>query len=114
LTGDAIPNGLAPWIMGSVFFVFAIAVVSTVGRKVRRTVRAAGLGLMDRMGGGLLGAAEGILVVALIFSVAANFLGRDHPTLADTYTLELLEQIEQVFQGASAVTAQVSSPPIFR
>jgi uncharacterized membrane protein required for colicin V production len=98
LTGNAIPGGLAPWIVGSVIFFFTITVISKVGRRVRASVREAGLGMMDRIGGGVLGAAEGVLVIALVFSAAANFMGRDHPNLADTYTLQAIEQLEQTFK----------------
>jgi uncharacterized membrane protein required for colicin V production len=112
LTGDLIPAGLSPWIVGSVIFVFTIAIVGKVGRAIRSTLRLAGMGLMDRLGGGLLGAAEGGLVIALVFNLAASAVGRDHPNLADTYTLQALEKIEQIIQDNPDVGLDVSSPPL--
>jgi membrane protein required for colicin V production len=106
-----ISPGAAPWIAGALLVVLAIALVTSIGRIVRRGVRAAGLGFADRVGGALLGTAEGVLVVALLLTLATGYLGRDHPALADTRTLEALEQLEQLAREAPAVGRDVASPP---
>ena len=111
LTGGRISANIAPWIAGALLVVLTIAVVTRVGRTIRRGVHAVGLGFIDRMGGMQLGAAEGMLMVALLFTLTERFLGRDHPTLTDTYTLEALEQLELVFHAAPAVDFDVASPP---
>jgi hypothetical protein len=54
------------------------------------------------------------LVIALAFIMASNLLGRDHPTLVDTYTLELIEKLEQKFHDTPEVTAQISILPPYR
>ncbi len=106
-----ISPGAAPWIAGALLVVLAIALVTSIGRIVRRGVRAAGLGFADRVGGALLGTAEGVLVVALLLTLATGYLGRDHPALADTRTLAALEQLEQLAREAPAVGRDVASPP---
>jgi uncharacterized membrane protein required for colicin V production len=112
LTGDAIPTGLSPWIVGSVIFVLTITLVAKVGRAIRKILRFAGLGIMDRLGGGILGAAEGTLVIVLLFNLAASAVGRDHPNLVDTYTLQAIEELEQIKQDMSDVDSDASSLPL--
>jgi len=81
--GDALPGpalhalalllvGLAVWIA-----------VRVAGALVRRGVQAVGLGFADRLGGAALGAAEGALLVALLFGVAGALAG-DHPALLES------------------------------
>jgi uncharacterized membrane protein required for colicin V production len=63
-------------------------------RLVRRGVRGAGLGLFDRLAGGLLGAAEGALVAAALVFALAALLGRDDEALAGTQSLRAFEWVE--------------------
>ncbi len=103
--------GVAPWIAGALLALLAIAGVTSIGRIVRRGVRAVGLGFVDRLGGALLGTAEGVLVVALLLTLVTGYLGRDHPTLADTRTLAAMEQLELLAREAPAANLGVASPP---
>lgn len=78
-----------------------VLAVAVLRRLVRSGVRGAGLGLVDRIAGGLLGAAEGALVAgALVFGLAA-LLGRDDEALSRTHSLRALEWAE----------AQLGVPP---
>lgn len=68
--------------------------VAVLRRLVRRGVRSAGLGLLDRVAGGVLGLCEGALVAgALVFGLAA-LLGRDDEALAGTHSLRAFEWAE--------------------
>jgi uncharacterized membrane protein required for colicin V production len=86
-------------------------VVTSLGRVIRRGVRAVGLGFADRVGGALLGTAEGVLVVALLLTFVTGYLGRDHPALADTRTLAAMEQLELLAREIPAADHDVASPP---
>jgi membrane protein required for colicin V production len=87
--------------------------VAVIGRLVRRGVRGAGLGLLDRLAGGLLGAAEGAVVVAAVALGLAALLGRDDPALERTRTLAALEATEQALgvAGPQVSAAPPSGPP---
>jgi membrane protein required for colicin V production len=92
--------------------VIAVAIVVTtavVGRLIRRGVRWAGLGFADRLGGGVVGAAEGALVVVVLTLIGIAVVGRDHPTLADSRTLAAFESAERLVTNAE--TPAVASPP---
>ncbi len=88
----------APWIGGALLGIVTIGVVTLLGRLLRRGARFAGLGWADRTGGALLGSAEGVLVAAVILSLLGQAIGRDHPLLARSRSLEALEQLEQIAQ----------------
>jgi uncharacterized membrane protein required for colicin V production len=87
--------------------------VGVLSRLAHRGMREAGLGLADRVAGGLLGAFEGALVVAaLVFGLTA-LLGRDDSALAGTRSLAAFEWVEErlgVAVGESP-RAGLSSPP---
>jgi membrane protein required for colicin V production len=76
---------------GMVIAVAVVVAVAIVGRLVRRGARWAGLGFADRLGGGVLGAAEGTLVIVVLMLLALAVVGRDHPALADSRTLAAFE-----------------------
>jgi membrane protein required for colicin V production len=106
-----ISPAMAPWLAGALLVLVTIAVVTSIGRIVRRGVRAVGLGFADRVGGALLGTAEGVLVVALLLTFVTGYLGRDHPALADTRALAAMEQLELLAREAPAANRDVASPP---
>jgi hypothetical protein len=51
-----------------------------------------GLGLIDRLLGGVLGGAEGALVVSVALVGVVAFVGRDHEVLAGSRSIELLSR----------------------
>jgi len=109
--GGRVNEALAPWVAGALLVLVTIGVVTTIGRIVRRGARAVGLGFVDRVGGGLLGATEGVLVVAVLIMLVGDRIGRDHPAIADTRTLAVLEQMELLAREAPPAGVDVASPP---
>ena len=106
-----ISEALAPWVAGALLVLVTIGVVTTIGRIVRRGARAVGLGFVDRVGGGLLGATEGVLVVALLIMLIGDRIGRDHPAIAESRTLAALEHMELLAREAPPAEVDVASPP---
>ncbi len=106
-----IGEALAPWVAGALLVLVTIGVVTSVGRAVRRGARAVGLGFADRVGGGLLGVTEGVLVVAVLIVLVGDQIGRDHPAIAGSRTLAVLEQMELLARRAPAADVDVASPP---
>jgi membrane protein required for colicin V production len=87
----------------------SLIAVAMVGRLVRRGVRGAGLGLLDRLAGLLLGAAEGAVVVAALVVGLAALLGRDDQALSGTRTLAALEATEAAL-GVEAPAVSTGPP----
>lgn len=89
-----------------------LLVVGLLGRGVRRGLRAAGLGAWDRLGGAVLGTAEGAVVAAILLVLATFVLGRDHPLVAGSRSLEAFERLES-FAAAPPASAppDVAAPP---
>jgi membrane protein required for colicin V production len=85
--------------------VVVVGAMMITGKAVRRGVRAAGLGWADRVGGGMLGTAEGLLVVGLILAGALATLGRDSTVLSQSRTLAFFDE------ARGAATADVASSP---
>ncbi|MAE97452.1 MAG: CvpA family protein [Planctomycetota bacterium] len=85
----------------------ALVLVGRVGAALRRGIRAVGLGLLDRLAGGGLGAAEGVLVVALAMLLVGAVLGTDHPALRDSRTLATLDAVRD---GLRETPPDVAAP----
>jgi len=66
---------------------------------------------VDRAGGALLGATEGVLVVAVLIMLVGDRIGRDHPAIADSQTLAALVQMELLAREAPPAEVDVASPP---
>lgn len=64
---------------GGAVVIAALVFVTLVGAIVRRLVSSAGLSLVDRLGGGAVGAAEGLLIVGLALFGATEILGPRDP-----------------------------------
>jgi hypothetical protein len=111
ISDGRISEALEPWMAGALLVLVTIGVVTTIGRIVRRGARAVGLAIVDRVGGGLLGATEGVLVVAVLIMLIGDRVGRDHPAIADTRTLAALEHMELLAREAPPEEVDVASPP---
>ncbi len=83
-----IGNTIAPWIAGSLIVIATVGVIGITGRILKRGVQVIGLGWADRMGGGILGIAEGGLIAALIVSFMMFVLGQDHPSVRNSQSVE--------------------------
>ena len=106
-----ISEALEPWVAGALLVLVTIGVVTTIGRILRRGARAVGLGFVDRVGGALLGATEGVLVVAVLIMLVGDRVGRDHPAIADSRTLAALEHMELLTRETPPADVDVASPP---
>jgi len=93
---------------GAALAMAALLGVGLLGRALRRGARAAGLGLVDRLLGALLGAAEGALVVGLLLALAVSLLGPDHASLRKARALAALQAAERV---ARHDLPNVAAPP---
>jgi membrane protein required for colicin V production len=111
ISDGRISEALAPGVAGAHQVLVTIGVVTSIGRVIRRGARAVGLGFVDRAGGALLGATEGVLVVAVLIMLAGDRIGRDHPAIADSRTLAALEHMELLAREAPPVDVDVASPP---
>lgn len=111
VTGGEIGAGAAPWISGAVIAITSVVIVGMVGRWIKRGAHAAGLGWADRLGGSALGAAEGALVVALIVVAASWVVGRDHPQIAHSRTLEAYDEVQDFVRSNAGDLPQVAAPP---
>ena len=92
-TGGEIGATAAPWLMGAVIAIASVGLVSLLGRLIRRGARFAGLDWADRLGGGALGAAEGAVVAMLIVLVSTWTVGREHPVVASSKSLEAYDLV---------------------
>ena len=95
---------------GALIAIGVVFGVAIVGRFVRRGARLAGLGAADRLAGSALGAAEGALVVGLLLLLGITLVGRDHPALADSRTLEAFEHVEELARGGLHTLPPIAAP----
>jgi membrane protein required for colicin V production len=110
-TSGQVGTVLAPWIAGLGVGVAAIAIVVLLGRLLRRGARWAGLGWIDRLGGAVLGTAEGLIVAGILLLLAAQILGRGHPALATSRSLAAFERLEQIARAGAGGSSDVAAPP---
>jgi membrane protein required for colicin V production len=96
---------------GGIIAASVIAVVATMGSGLRRGARWAGLGFFDRLAGGVLGAAEGALVIMALTALAVGVLGRGDQALAGSRTLAAFEIAEGLVQGTPPTLPRVEPPP---
>jgi membrane protein required for colicin V production len=95
---------------GGVIAIFVIVVVAGVGRVLRRGARWAGLGFADRVAGGVLGTAEGCLVLVVLMLLGIAVAGRDHPDLADSRALAAFENVERLVQQTRPMPPPAPTP----
>ncbi len=110
VTNGEIGATASAWIAVAVLGIATVVIVGTIGRWLRRGARAFGLGWADRLGGGALGAAEGALVVALLIVAASWLMGRDHPAIAQSRTIETYQEVQSFVQNAPTALPDVAAP----
>jgi uncharacterized membrane protein required for colicin V production len=111
LTSDGnVGPEIAPWIAGAGIALGTIAAVILVGRVLRRTLHAAGLTWADRIAGGFLGAAEGVLITGILMVLGTQVLGREHVAFRKTVSLTALEEFERLSEE-SDIDIDVAAPP---
>lgn len=97
---------------GVLLVIGVVSAVMILGKAIRRGVRAAGLGWADRLGGGLLGTAEGLLLVGLILAGAVAAVGRDHTSLTQSRALAFFDEARGVARSVEAGDIDVAAPPL--
>ncbi len=94
-TAAKILGGVGAGILSGIF-------VGTAGRYLRRGARIAGLGMADRAGGALVGAAEGAVIAVLMLAGASRMFGAEHPVVFNAYSVAVLEEIQTAIETGAA------------
>lgn len=92
-TAGELTGRTALWIAGVLLVVATVAVLAVVGRLLRRSAEAVGLGWADRVGGGALGAAEGAIVSSILVVIALWLVGPNHVSTRGARSVELVEKV---------------------
>jgi membrane protein required for colicin V production len=92
-TGGELTGRTGLWIAGVLLVVGTVAVLSVVGRLLRRSAEVVGLGFADRLGGGALGAAEGAIVASILVVIALWLVGPSHPSTRDARSVALVSKL---------------------
>jgi uncharacterized membrane protein required for colicin V production len=87
-------------VAGGALATITLLVVAGIGRVLRRGMRALGLGMADRLAGGVLGVGEGALVASLLLVGLLTFLGPQHPLVAGSRSLAFFEGMERLASDA--------------
>jgi len=107
-----IAPALAPWLAGAALALGTIVLGALLGRMLRQGARMAWLGTPDRIGGALLGAAEGVLVCAILLVGTIHVVGRRHPLVEGSRSVAALERLERLAGGSlSTAVRDVAAPP---
>ena len=93
LSRGMVGPGLAPWLAGTALAIGAIIIMTLISRLIQRGVRAAGLSWLDRSGGAVLGAAEGLLVALLVVLGATFIMGREHPSIDGSHSVAIYDAV---------------------
>jgi uncharacterized membrane protein required for colicin V production len=110
-SGGEVGALVAPWLAGAAIVVAGVAGTVLLGRLGKRGARLAGLAWIDRAGGVVLGAAEGLLVIGILLQVAAAVLGREHPLLASSRSLGAYERLRQTAASSEWPLPDVAARP---
>lgn len=102
---------LSPWLAGAALALGTLLAGALLGRLLRRGARLAWLGMPDRIGGALLGAAEGVLVCAILLLALTALIGRDHALVAGSRSVAALARLEQIAGGVAPRGIDVAAPP---
>ena len=101
----------AQLLAGGLLALGSVLTIGLLGRLFRRGIHAAGLGAADRLAGGVIGTAEGALVVGIALFLAITLIGRDHPALESSRTLETFSRVELVARESTGTLPDVAAPP---
>lgn len=99
------------WIAGAAIGIGTIALLGSLGKIMRRGVRAVGLGWADRIGGGFVGAAEGALLSAVILVMATWAFGPDSPLVERARSIEVLDGLQRYLADHRDELPAVAAPP---
>jgi len=99
------------WLAGTALAIGAAVAVATVGHFIRRGVRLAGLSWADRIGGGALGFAEGVVVATLIMLGTTFAIGRQHPVVSESQSLTAYDAMRAYVAEQADTPPDVAAPP---
>jgi membrane protein required for colicin V production len=108
-TGASVRYDLAPFVAGALLTAVVLVAVALFAREMRQGLRPVGHGILDRVAGGALGLAEGLLVVGVLTVSLGALLGREHALVVTSHSLAWVEHIEQAFTPAT-VESRVAAP----
>jgi membrane protein required for colicin V production len=100
----------APWVVGVLLAVATLFAGAVLARVLRGGARAVGLGWADHAGGALIGAAEGVLLSAVLLLIAVNVLGREHAFVSGSRSLHALLELERAADAGDR-PVDVAAPP---
>ncbi len=109
-SGGEISSVAAPWVAKPVIGIATLVLMGMAGRIARRSVRYAGLGLADRLGGGALGAAEGALVAMLVIMGFSAAVGPSHPIMTQSRSPDAFDAVRSYVARGSDVLPDVAAP----
>jgi uncharacterized membrane protein required for colicin V production len=92
-SGDLSPEA-APWAAGALLLIVTIGLTTAAGRFLRRGAKAAGLGWADRAGGLAIGAAEGVLIAAIVIGLVSYVVGAEHKLVMESKSVAVIEDLE--------------------
>lgn len=99
---SGLADSVATAIAGVAIGIGALAVLATIGRYAKRGVDKAGLGSVDRLGGAVLGSAEGVIVAAVVLLLAIFAFGRADPLVSRSKSVEAFDTLEEWALGSDS------------
>jgi len=102
----------APWAAGAVLAIGTIGVTAVLGRFLRRGAKVVGLGWADRAGGAVLGTAEGLLVAGVLIGLIGYVMGRSHPSIAHSRSLQAFEELEEMARDGKFPELDITLPKV--
>ena len=112
VTDGQIGEMAAPWVAGAILAIGTIGITAIIGRILRRGAKVVGLGWADRAGGAVLGTAEGLLVAGIVIGLIGYVMGRNHPSIADSRSLEAFEELEQMARSGQFPEIDLPLPTV--
>ena len=110
-SASGIGETASQWIAGAAIGIAVVAVIGVVGKKLRRGAQAVGLAWADRIAGGLVGAAEGMLVAAVLVVGATWVAGADSPIITESQSVEFFETLQSYVAEHRDELPAVAAPP---
>ncbi len=112
---DTLPVKLSPsvahWLAAAAVAVAAAVLIALLGRALQRGIKAAGLGAADRLAGGVLGLAEGGIIIAIGIALLLATVGRNHELLEDSQALSIYDHAHALASPQLQHAIDVAAPP---
>ncbi len=109
-TSDAVGATASLWIAGIAIGLFVVVCIGAAGKLLRRGARSVGLGFADRLGGAVVGAAEGALAAVVILVGTTWVAGASSTVITESKSIEVLEQLQTYLAEHSNDLPAVAAP----